>query len=195
MGRHRWTSRLTVEECPLHLCVASLHRAHMFTCPLGTISTLSWTGPHGEWLGRLECRFDERGNAGSALYIRPQLIRFGTPVDEQTIRITKVRPHLGGERYWFLCACGRRIGRLYLPAGQRVFRCRHCYNLTYESAQKHDQRVYDLANDPPAMLLVLHGHGGRRPKFFLGMKALILHLHRQSMLQRKSAPYNQRRMS
>jgi hypothetical protein len=47
-------------------------------------------------------------------------------------------------RWWFVCPatrsdhadpCLRRVGRLYLPAGGRIFACRHCYDLTYESSR------------------------------------------------------------
>src|SRR5262249_38010382 len=31
--------------------------------------------------------------------------------------------------------CERRVGRLYLPPGERAFGCRSCYNLTYRSTQ------------------------------------------------------------
>jgi hypothetical protein len=141
MGRHRWTSRLTVEQCPLYLCVASFHRAGLFTCPEGTVGTVTWTRANGESLGRLDYRLDSSVNAvsGHGIHIRPQLARFGMPVDEQTIPVTTVRPHLGGKRYWLLCACGRRTGRLYLPPGQGVLRYRGCYNLTYRSSQQHNK--------------------------------------------------------
>jgi len=49
----------------------------------------------------------------------------------------------GGVRWWFVCplvvsgqACGRRVGKLYLPPGGRYFGCRHCYDLTYTSCQE-----------------------------------------------------------
>jgi hypothetical protein len=151
MGRHRWTSRLTVEDCTLRLCVAAFRRAGTFACPAGTISTLKWTGPGDELLGRLECRVEHTGPAGLAIYIRRQCARISAPVDEQTVSLATVRPPLGGKRFWFLCACGKRAGRLYLPPGQRVFRCRHCYNLTYRSAQTQDKRVYELAHNPGAL--------------------------------------------
>ena len=53
------------------------------------------------------------------------------------------QPHFGGLRWWFSCpriingkACGRRVGKLYRPPGDRDFACRHCLDLTYESCQK-----------------------------------------------------------
>src|ERR1700687_3397436 len=112
MGRHRWSDRLTVEDCSLRLCVAAFRRAGTFACPAGTTSTLKWTDPGDEWLGRLECRIDHSGPTGLAIYIRRQCINITMPVDEQTIPVTTVRPPLGGKRFWFLCACGKGAGRL-----------------------------------------------------------------------------------
>ena len=61
---------------------------------------------------------------------------------------------------WFVCplvGCGRRVGKLYLPPGGRYYGCRHCYRLTYESAQEHDPRVSRLANDPLALYAAMRG--------------------------------------
>jgi len=173
MGRHRWTNRLTIEDCTLSLCVAAFHRAGTFACPPGTISTLKWTGPDNEWLGRLECRIDYSGPTGLAIYIRRQCARISAPVDEQTIPVTTVRPYLGGKRFLFLCSCGKRVGRLYLPPGQRVLRCRHCHWLTYRSAQEHDQRLYDLSRNPAALRLALHGGSWKRFRFGIGALKLL----------------------
>jgi hypothetical protein len=64
------------------------------------------------------------------------------------VRLTATRPCFGGLRWWFLCplivndwACGRRVGKLYLPPGGRYFGCRHCHELTYTSCQ--ESRKYD----------------------------------------------------
>ncbi len=58
------------------------------------------------------------------------------------VKLDTTRVFRGGKRYWFLCpighygdVCGRRVGVLYLPPGQREFGCRHCYDLTYKSCQ------------------------------------------------------------
>lgn len=49
------------------------------------------------------------------------------------VPITWTSCHLGGNRAWFLCpCCGRRVAMLYLS---RVFACRHCLRLNYESQQ------------------------------------------------------------
>ncbi len=42
--------------------------------------------------------------------------------------------HFGGKRLWFQCptpSCHRRAAKLYM--GARVFACRRCYNLAYQS--------------------------------------------------------------
>lgn len=66
----------------------------------------------------------------------------------ETVPLVTTRPRFGGLRWWFQCPltgdgvyCGRRVGKLYLPPGATYFGCRHCYDLTYRSAQEHDKRV------------------------------------------------------
>jgi len=172
MGRHRWTNRLTVEDCPLRLCVEAFQRAGTFACSPGTISKLTWTSASGERLGRLECRLDHSGPTGLAIYIRRQCATITAPVDEQRISVTTVRPHLGGKRFWLVCACGEPVGRLYLPPGQRVFRCRHCYNLTYRSTQTQNKRLYDLARNPKALRTALRTENHK--EFMLGLGAWAL---------------------
>ena len=81
----------------------------------------------------------DREPTGWEINIRSQRIADDAFADEQKIYVTNVRPHLGGKRYWLLCPCGTKVGRLYLPFGAQIFRCWHCYNLTYTSSQTHNQ--------------------------------------------------------
>jgi len=182
MGRHRWTNRLTVEDCPFVVDVLKFHRAGTLACDHGTISTLTWTDRVvGVRLGRLECRVEHSGLTGLALYIRRQCVRLNVVVEPHLIPVGTVRPHLGGKRFWFVCGCGRRAGRLYLPPEQRAFRCRHCHSLTYRSAQTHDQRLYDLAKNPVALQLALQaGDFGDWKRCLLGVKAAGLVLARRN---------------
>ncbi len=62
---------------------------------------------------------------------------------EVVVHLQTTRPNFGGVRWWFSCPgmvggeeCGRRVGKLYLPPGDRYFACRYCLDLTYESCQK-----------------------------------------------------------
>lgn len=54
---------------------------------------------------------------------------------------------LGGQRVWFQCpatGCGRRVAILY---GGRVFACRHCQRLAYESQREsYDDRALRRAD-------------------------------------------------
>lgn len=144
MGRER-TSRLTVEETPIYLSATELCSAGVFRLPAGTRATASWprTGPS---LGSL--RFEIRADRqGPHLFIRQQVFSFDGELRKgngQAIRFTTTRPHFGGERFWLLCECGRRSGCLYLPNGETVFRCRPCYDLTYQATQEHNTRTAKL---------------------------------------------------
>jgi len=48
--------------------------------------------------------------------------------------------------------CERRVRKLYFPPREMYFGCRACHNLTYESAQTHDHRIYLLMRDPVAVI-------------------------------------------
>ena len=48
----------------------------------------------------------------------------------------------GGQRAWFRCpaaGCGRRVAILY---SGKVFACRHCYNLAYESQRESESDLF-----------------------------------------------------
>lgn len=157
MGRHPWTNRMTVEQCPFSLCAGDFHRAKALVQPPGTWNTISWTRADCLFpLGKLNWQPSDSGASGRAIYIPAQNSWADAPVDEQKIKILTTRPYFGGKRLWFQCGCGRRVLRLYLPPGKRVFKCRGCYNLTHRSAQTHDQRKYDLARSEVAIDEALH---------------------------------------
>lgn len=76
-------------------------------------------------------------------------------------------PHFGGTRYWFICPhCKRRVGTLYSPRLERYFKCRHCHNLTYKSAQTHDSRVKSAENLILNMEGYVHYLWRKKPKLF-----------------------------
>jgi hypothetical protein len=58
------------------------------------------------------------------------------------VYLLKSTPNYGGSRWWFKCpaiGCGRRVGVLY---GGRVFICRKCRDIAYES---QNERGYNRA--------------------------------------------------
>lgn len=42
----------------------------------------------------------------------------------------------GGKRAWFICRCGRRVGRVFIA--RHGIGCRHCLNLAYNSQNECD---------------------------------------------------------
>jgi hypothetical protein len=53
------------------------------------------------------------------------------------VRLLTTPCHYGGVRWWFECSgCRRRVGKLYIPPQGGRFACRHCYDLSYTSAQE-----------------------------------------------------------
>ena len=75
------------------------------------------------------------------------------------IRLEFTLCHFGGRRWWFVCplvvngrACGRRCRIVYLAPGAVYFGCRECYQLTYESRQRHRDRFYEGFTRPMKML-------------------------------------------
>jgi hypothetical protein len=182
MGRERWTTRLTVEQCRI-LPVESMQRDGVFRSSAGS----SWTHLWKYDVGFIEAAIGfvvvrERGEL--ALKIDPEQAKkyLGLRIlGRYEVPITSTKPHLGGTRFWFRCPvmrdgnpCGRRVGRLYLPPEQQVFGCRTCYNLTYRSAQEHDHRKYKLAQNLGAMVAAIHSKDLRQGR--LGARALLLQL-------------------
>ena len=164
MGRPRWTSRWTVEECRW-IDIEAMHSDGVLVSPPGTRWWVVWKDADGKAEGTLGYSIVANLRCGIALRID------GMPTDGQVwssftylIEIATSRPRFGGRRYWFRCPvirdgtpCGKRVGRLYLPPGQQVFACRICYNLTYQSTKYHDQRVDLMMRDPAALLSALAG--------------------------------------
>jgi hypothetical protein len=69
--------------------------------------------------------------------------------------------------------CGRRVSALYLPPGAKWFGCRHCYELTYESAQTHDKRVDALRRGPELLAAIVENPGAAHDsRLILALKAL-----------------------
>lgn len=151
-GRKRWTTRRTVEDCPVSISINWLHGlARLFNRAPEDSVTLTLPAPFGKPMARIECQYGFREPHGLVILLRAEDAA-GTPLCyRNTIPIVTTTPNFAGVRYWFRCDCGRRVGRLFLPSGAQEFQCRHCLNLTYRSAQQHDSALYAMARDEAAV--------------------------------------------
>jgi hypothetical protein len=158
MGRRAWSDRRTVEECKV-LNIASLVTAGVFGHRgLGDFEgfprPLSWRNGF-----EATARYQLNWNGGERLRIAYTI--HGQRIEDQ-IGITSTASPLGygRRRYFFRCpgidgfVCGRRVGKLYLPPGENLFRCRACWDLTYEACKNHDKRL-DAFRRLPARDLAL----------------------------------------
>jgi hypothetical protein len=62
------------------------------------------------------------------------------------IEVLATRPGFGGKRYWFVCRCGRRVLRLFLPDGRLDAACRTCHHVTdSRSGDRSPPLFFDIA--------------------------------------------------
>jgi hypothetical protein len=174
----RWgfhTKADAVEDCWV-LDLGELTRHGTFTP--GYTGTLRWLRGKEEVssLGYVVCP----GSAGGlVLTLRYRITRTGESVD-LPVRLETTKPHFGGVRWWGRCPlivnevpCRRRVLKLYLPPGARYYGCRHCYRLTYRSAQEHDKRVDFLRKNPEALAAIVNNpKAALDGKLILAMKAM-----------------------
>lgn len=150
MGRSRWTTRLTVEEC-YALDIGQLVRAGAFDADPRTLCTSTWNDNAGKPISSVTFRvFPDRTGALAAHFYHPVPATLSSPawIQQQIVQITTTKCHFGGLRRWFRCSlirdgypCKRRVRVLYSTPRERLFGCRKCHDLTYRSAQEHDKRI------------------------------------------------------
>ena len=117
------------------LDVRYLHRQALLT-PRRT-STLTWSRC-GTIIASIQV---EAQNERIILSYRYQRLDNDWENMEYPVYLEKTVCHLGGQRVWFRCpaqGCGKRVAILY---GGKVFACRHCHQLAYESTRekRHDR--------------------------------------------------------
>lgn len=153
MGRKQWSNRRIVEDCAVSISTKWLHRlAHLFNRAPGEIVWLVWQDLlTGNPLARIECQYNYHEPHGLVVLVRAEDAAGVALCYRNMIPIVTTQPHFGGERYWFRCDCKRHVGRLFLPACKQEFLCRHCLNLIYRSARRHDATLYAMARDPQAI--------------------------------------------
>jgi hypothetical protein len=166
----RYDKKTTVEDCrALDICV--LHPGRIRQREASHAGVLTWRDADGEGSGSVG--FGLQTEAGASWLRLHYTVRGDTPVHYR-VQLETTPVHFGGERWWFLCpaaGCGRRVRKLYLGPSGTYFACRHCYNLTYASAQSHDARVNFFLKHPEAALAALDGKDWSRK--FLAMRAVL----------------------
>ncbi len=125
MGTYRGGKNTTSQHRTLD--VRWLHREGFLNT--GRSSTVTWSR-RGEVVSSIRVC----GQAGSVwLEYQHQPHNGEWNNQSYTVSIDWTRCNYGGMRPWFLCparGCGRRVAVLY---SGRIFACRHCYRLAYES--------------------------------------------------------------
>ena len=87
---------------------------------MGVVQTFEWT--NGNQIGVAFC--EEK-------LITKFAVENGDPI-MQEIRLTNTKCNYGNARTWLVCACGRRVGTLYMGTSLS-FICRTCTGLAYSS--------------------------------------------------------------
>ena len=135
----------------------------------------TWTGEKTSAIGYAVDTTDPARPTVRLIYTRTPLTGAKEEVDEP-IRLQTTPPHFGGVRWWFTCPlekqgkpCRRRVRKLYLPPGGKYFGCRHCYDLTYRSAQEHDPREDALVKNAERLAALLGS--GKLKDLLMGLRA------------------------
>jgi hypothetical protein len=174
------TTRLTVEAC-VAFKVRDLTRAGIFRLQPGLFHRCDWIDPYDGKPRKMHFRVEKIGIGATRLRVMgcdPNAAFGANALLEYTIGIAWKPCRFGGRRYWLICplfrdgiACRRRVRKLFLPPGGRYFGCRTCHDLTYRSAQEHDQRVDRLSRLPVPQLAELLKMPASRMTF-LALKAV-----------------------
>lgn len=107
----------------------------------GTLKSgsLRWTCG-GQPSGDVSYSCDMRDLESSVLELRFTVTRRATGSAQsyvQRIRLSYTRPHLGGRRWWMHCPHdGRRVRKLFMPAGGDVFANRKAWGIAYRTQRQ-----------------------------------------------------------
>lgn len=142
---YRWSKKRVVESCDT-IDTADLKRWQMLAPGTNRAGSLQWRRGADEKASSAVSYILTVGDGTGALRL---LYGMGQPAErfDYSVRLVTTACHLGGLRWWFICpltkngvACGRRVRKVYFRGN--YFGCRQCHNLTYQSSQESDSRVY-----------------------------------------------------
>ena len=131
-----YNRKVTVEQCKA-ISTKTLRGYGFFAKNIS--GEIVWRNDFGVRIGAIHVR------SVSGYGIKHKRIEVcGESVIRHSIGLAGTVCNFGGLRYWFLCPavkngvyCGNRVTKLYLPSGGKVFGCRQCYDLTYQSCQEN----------------------------------------------------------
>lgn len=110
----------------------------------GRSGQISWVNSFGNEIGKID--FVISGDANGVLHLKHS---------GQVIDMIQTPCNYGGVRHWFVCPCGCKAMKLYLPPQTEIFACRKCYDLSRLSVQenhKRDRVAKHLENVDPEKL-------------------------------------------
>jgi len=130
---------------------------------------IEWKNPSGVVVNRvdIESSISVDIDKTSFLMVRSEVLSTESVKRhiEQRVELIRWPCNYGGFRYFFACPavkngvyCGDRTTKLYLPRGDQVFACRHCYDLTHKSSQenhKYDKVFGHIENTDTNSLSVI----------------------------------------
>jgi hypothetical protein len=192
MGRRRWTTRLTVEQC-CAFDIRQLVRAGVFDADPRSLCAFTWNDSAGKPISRVTFRvFPDRTGALAVHFYHPMLATLSDPawIQQQIVQITTTKCNFGGVRRWFRCShvkqdgypCKKRVRALYATPREKLFGCRECHNLAYESTQRHDKRIDWLLELPAAEFNQFLENGTYRQKLLAirASTALLLRMQKKA---------------
>ena len=155
-GRGVQIRKIRVDEVR-SMDILDLQRKKVFSRGSGVTWTSSWSR-NGEVVASISYRVESREDGPSGLRFMYTITSndSGEKKDyNYIIPVVSTSCNYGGKRWWYICplivngrSCLRRCRIVYMPSGSEYFGCRECYQLTYESRQRHRENFYEGFEKP-----------------------------------------------
>lgn len=143
----RWSSGRVLVEDGLVLDINKLMRDGIISPGARRSGSLVWRRvPNGEQIASVSYSANAHDPEDARLHLTYRVN--GDPQD-YGIDLETTRPNFGGDRWWMICpATGRRVAKLYLPNGGKIFASRQAYGLAYRSQREraHERALTQAQN-------------------------------------------------
>lgn len=155
-GRGVQIRKIRVDEVR-SMDILDLQRKKVFSRGSGVTWTSSWSR-NGEVVASISYRVESREDGPSGLRFMYTITSSDSGEKKDynyIIPVVSTSCNYGGKRWWYICplivngrSCLRRCRIVYMPSGSEYFGCRECYQLTYESRQRHRENFYEGFEKP-----------------------------------------------